>query len=228
MGDQMSEVTPPVPPPAAPPPEPPQPSRPAGGGGSSGPDAYPVNLTFDGGLEVSRWRPLVNWLLAFPHWIVLYFLNIAANVLGFLSLFVILFTRRNPFVGFQTMVLRYQWRVTSFVFFMREEYPPFEFDTVARDPATDAARVDVEEPQELNRWLPLVKWFLAIPHLIVLVVLAIAVFFVWIIGFFAVLFTGKWPEGLRDFVVGFMRWGTRVNAYGFRLLRDEYPPFSLE
>jgi Domain of unknown function (DUF4389) len=218
------EATSPEPQATPPPPEPPQPS----GGGSGSSSSYPVDLTFDRGLEVSRWRPLVNWLLAFPHWIVLYFLNLAANILAFLSLFVILFTGQNPFVGFQTMVLRYQWRVTSFVFFMRDEYPPFEFDTVARDPATDAARVDVEEPQELNRWLPLVKWFLAIPHLIVLAVLAIAVFFVWFIGFFAVLFTGKWPEGLRDFVVGFMRWATRVNAYGFRLLRDEYPPFTLQ
>ena len=218
------EATSPEPQGTPPPPEPPQPS----GGGSGSSSSYPVDLTFDRGLEVSRWRPLVNWLLAFPHWIVLYFLNLAANILAFLSLFVILFTGQNPFVGFQTMVLRYQWRVTSFVFFMRDEYPPFEFDTVARDPATDAARVDVEAPQELNRWLPLVKWFLAIPHLIVLAVLAIAVFFVWFIGFFAVLFTGKWPEGLRDFVVGFMRWATRVNAYGFRLLRDEYPPFTLQ
>lgn len=218
------EATSPEPQGTPPPPEPPQPS----GGGSGSSSSYPVDLTFDRGLEVSRWRPLVNWLLAFPHWIVLYFLNLAANILAFLSLFVILFTGQNPFVGFQTMVLRYQWRVTSFVFFMRDEYPPFEFDTVARDPATDAARVDVEEPQELNRWLPLVKWFLAIPHLIVLAVLAIAVFFVWFIGFFAVLFTGKWPEGLRDFVVGFMRWATRVNAYGFLLLRDEYPPFTLQ
>ena len=218
------EATSPEPQATPPPPEPPQPS----GGGSGSSSSYPVDLTFDRGLEVSRWRPLVNWLLVFPHWIVLYFLNLAANILAFLSLFVILFTGQNPFVGFQTMVLRYQWRVTSFVFFMRDEYPPFEFDTVARDPATDAARVDVEEPQELNRWLPLVKWFLAIPHLIVLAVLAIAVFFVWFIGFFAVLFTGKWPEGLRDFVVGFMRWATRVNAYGFRLLRDEYPPFTLQ
>jgi hypothetical protein len=75
--------------------------------------------------------------------------------------------------------------------------------------------------------MPLIKWLLAIPHFIVLWFLTIALYVVIIVGFFAVLFTGRWPDGLRDFVVGFYRWSLRVQAY-YTLLVDEYPPFSLE
>ena len=78
----------------------------------------------------------------------------------------------------------------------------------------------------MNRWLPLVKWFLAIPHYVVLVFLGIGVFFVWIITFFAVIITGRFPRGIRDYVVGVMRWGFRVNAYVL-FMTDVYPPFSL-
>ena len=85
---------------------------------------------------------------------------------------------------------------------------------------------DVE--QDLNRWLPLVKWFLAIPHYIVLMVLFLAVVIVWIVAWFAILFTGRYPRGLFDFVVGVGRWGFRVHAYAFLLVTDRYPPFSLE
>src|SRR5437016_3144666 len=105
----MSDTTPTPPPPASPPPVP----SPGGLGGSD----YPVNLEFERGYEVQNWRPLVNWLLAIPQWIVLYVLGIVAFVLWVISLFVILFTQRNPFVGFQTMYLRYYWRVTSFAGF---------------------------------------------------------------------------------------------------------------
>jgi hypothetical protein len=79
----------------------------------------------------------------------------------------------------------------------------------------------------MNRWLPLVKWLLAIPHIIVLSVLYVAAIVVIFIAWFAILFTGQFPRGMFDFVVGVMRWNNRVYAY-FYLLRDEYPPFSLK
>lgn len=79
-----------------------------------------------------------------------------------------------------------------------------------------------------NRWLPLVKWFLAIPHFIVLAFLGIAVFFVSIFAWFAILFTGRYPRGAFDFVVGVIRWGLRVEAYSAILITDRYPPFSLK
>jgi hypothetical protein len=205
-------------------PVPPPPTAPASPAPVPG---YPISLEFDRGLDVQNWRPLVNWLLAIPHLIVLGVLQIASGLLVIVSFFAVLFTRRNPFVGFQSMFLRYNWRVVSFIYWVRNEYPPFDFETSAADNRLDPARVNVEDPGEMNRWLPLVKWLLAIPHFIVLTFLAIAVYVVLIITFFVVLFTGKWPEGMRDFVVGVLRWGTRVTGYVV-FLTDAYPPFTLE
>jgi hypothetical protein len=162
-----------------------------------------------------------------PQLVVLWALSVAAGVLWFISFFTVLFTKKNPFVAVQTMILRYDWRVLSFFYFLRNEYPPFDFATTRAAEVADAAVVDIEDPGEMNRWLPLVKWLLAIPHYIVLVVLGIGVLVVHLIMFFVVLFTGKWPEGMRDFVVGYVRWSTRVNAYVL-FLTDEYPPFSLQ
>jgi roadblock/LC7 domain-containing protein len=207
----MSDTTP-----AAPPPPPPGP-------GGSG----PVTLELDRDYDVQNWRPLVNWLLAIPQWIVLYILGIVAAVLWIISFFTVLFTRRNPFLGVQTMILRYNWRVTSFAFFMRNEYPPFDFATTPGQEVPDPAVLTIQDPGEMNRWLPLIKWLLVIPHLIVLAILGIGVFVVWIVAFFAVLFTGRWPEGMRTFVIGYMRWAMRVNAYIY-FLTDVYPPFSLQ
>jgi hypothetical protein len=82
--------------------------------------------------------------------------------------------------------------------------------------------------QDLNRWLPLVKWLLAIPHYIVLIVLAIVAVFVVVIAWFAIVFTGQYPRGLFDFVVGVGRWALRVQAYAFLLVTDRYPPFSFD
>jgi hypothetical protein len=81
--------------------------------------------------------------------------------------------------------------------------------------------------RDLNRWLPLVKWFPAIPHYVVLFFLGIAAIVVVIIAWFAILFTGRYPRGMFDFVQGVMRWGARVGAYAFVLVTDRYPPFSL-
>jgi hypothetical protein len=102
-----------------------------------------------------------------------------------------------------------------------------------RYPSTDerqSLRLDIAYPDartELNRWLPLVKWLLAIPHYIVLTFLAIAAFVCIVIAWFAILFTGRYPRGLFEFVVGVGRWSTRVSAYAFLLVTDRYPPFSL-
>jgi hypothetical protein len=102
-----------------------------------------------------------------------------------------------------------------------------------RYPSTDEAqgvRFEFDYPdaeRDLNRWLPLVKWFLAIPHYIVLFFLWIAAFFVVVVGWFAILFTGRFPRGLFGFVVGVARWHARVAAYAALLVTDRYPPFSL-
>src|SRR5262249_45991978 len=152
-------------------------------------------------------------LLAIPHVAILWALQFVVRILFFISFFTVLFTKKNPFVGFQSMVMRYGWRTFSFVWWMRNEYPPFDFTPTAADDGVDQASVVVREPGEMNRWLVLVKWLLLIPHYIVLALLGIGVAVVLLINFFIVLFTGRWNEGMRNFVVGVLRWYTRVDGY---------------
>ncbi len=117
---------------------------------------------------------------------------------------------------------RFGARVSAYFLLLRDEYPSTDEE--------QAVHLEIDPPhaETLNRWLPLVKWLLAIPHVIVLVVLGIAVFVVTVIAWFAILFTGRYPEGLFGFVVGVMRWGYRVSAYAVLLTTDQYPPFSLD
>jgi hypothetical protein len=179
--------------------------------------------------KVARWRPLVHWLLAIPHIIVLYGLNIAAEVVYFISWFAILFTGKMPegLFNFLSMHMRYQWRVSSYMLFMREEYPPFDFTTTAQDPGGDPATLSFQPAAKQSRLLIFVKFLLLIPQFFVLLFIEIALFVVVFIGFFAVLITGGWPEGMRKFVVGGMRWSNRVSMYLY-LMTDQYPPFSLD
>lgn len=190
---------------------------------------YPVQLDLDAPLEVARWRPLVHWLLAIPHIIVLYVLSTVLAVLAFVSWFAILFTANIPqgLFDFMATILRYQWRTYSFVLWLREPYPPFDFTASNLDPGNDPARVSVAYPERLSRLLIFVKWILVIPHAIALFFVGIGAFLVLIAGFFVVLFTGRWPEGMRNFLVGTSRWSVRVSAYLY-LMTDVYPPFSLE
>jgi hypothetical protein len=196
---------------------------------SSGVADYPVTLDLEGPYEIARWRPLVQWILAIPHLLIGNVLRVLTNVLTFIAFFAILFTKKYPegLFNLTVMALRYQWRVQTYAVFMRESYPPFEFDTVAIDPRTDPATLSVSYPGEVNRWLPLVKFILAIPHLFVMVFRAIAGFFVGFAAFFAVLFTGKFPEQMRNYLVLVSRYITRVQCY-IMLLRDEYPPFAIK
>ena len=125
------------------------------------------------------------------------------------------------------MILRYQGRTYSYISWMREPYPPFDFTPSIPDPGNDPARLSIEYPERLSRLLIFVKWLLVIPHFIALLFVFIGAAFVWIPGFFAVLFTGRWPEGMRRFLIGALRWSMRVTTYAY-LMTDVYPPFSLE
>jgi hypothetical protein len=149
----------------------------------------------------------------------------AGGLLFFAPLLLILFRQKYPrwWFDWNLNLLRFQTRVFAYLALMDDRYPSTDEE--------QAVHVDIDYPdaqRELNRWLPLVKWLLAIPHFIVLVLLGIAVFLVVIFAWFAVLFTGRYPRGLFNFVEGVFRWGTRVEGYALLLVTDRYPPFSLQ
>jgi hypothetical protein len=139
-------------------------------------------------------------------------------------LLMILFRQKYPrwWFDWNRELLRFSNRVTAYFALMDDRYPSTdEEQSVHLDfPYPDAAA-------DLNRWLPLVKWLLAIPHYIVLVVLGIAAFVVVVIAWFAILFTGRYPRSLFGFVEGVIRWSNRVTAYALILVTDRYPPFQL-
>lgn len=193
--------------------------------------SYPVTFEFDAPEKVARWRPIVHWLLVIPHLVVAYVLAIVAEILMFVAWLLGVITGKIPegILSFIAMSIRYNTRAQTYALFLREEYPPFGFDTTLTDPGDDS-RVRVNFAAELegrNRLTIFFRLFMIIPHAIVLGILAIVFYVVMIIAWFAVIIMGSWPTGLRNFVVGFIRWGTRVNGY-FSLLTDKYPPFSMQ
>jgi hypothetical protein len=140
------------------------------------------------------------------------------------TLLMLLFRRRYPrwWFDFALQLTRFGARVCAYAVLLTDEYP----STVEEQ----KVHLEIDYPdveQDLNRWLPLVKWLLAIPHFLVLVFLSVAAFFAVLVSWFAILFTGRYPRGLFDFVVGVGRWWLRVQAYAMLLVTDRYPPFSL-
>jgi len=137
----------------------------------------------------------------------------------------IIFRQRYPrwWFDFQRELTRFGARVGAYFMLLTDQYP----STVEEQ----AVHLEIDYPDAqagLNRWMPLVKWFLAIPHYIFLAFLGVGAFFAMGIAWFAILFTGEYPRSIFDFIVGVMRWGLRVNAYAFLLVTDDYPPFSLQ
>jgi hypothetical protein len=191
----------------------------AGGGGG-----YPVRFEVEYPENLSRLLIFVKWLLALPHFLILYALSAVASICTFIAFFAILFTTKYPRGLFDFVVNYQRWNanMSAYVGLLRDEYPPFSWD-----PGQYPLTYEVDYPENLNRWLPFIKWLLVIPHLI-------ALLFIWLIGtiilfiaWFAILFTGKFPRGMFDFIVGMTRWTYRVNAYIY-LLTDAYPPFSMK
>lgn len=141
------------------------------------------------------------------------------------TVLMILFRRRYPrwWFDFNLELNRFAARVGAYVLLLTDRYP----STVEKQ----SVQLDISYPnvkRDLNRWLPLVKWLLALPHYIVLLVLAVGVLGATVIAWFAILFTGRYPKSLFDFVVGVGRWDLRVTAYAILLTTDQYPPFSLK
>ncbi len=186
-------------------------------------------LVVDSPYEVARWRPLVNWVLYIPHAIILYGLRILSQVVFFVYWLMLIFTGKlHPgMYGVMVMYERYNARATGFLVGFSETYPPFEFNTDTTDnnayPPVRLALPAVPESVPRSAALNVLK---AIPHYIVLLIYFIGAAAVAVIGWFAVLFTGAWPKGMRDFLV-------RVNNYYYRvwtytaMVQNEYPKFGL-
>jgi hypothetical protein len=146
------------------------------------------------------------------------------GVLAVPTALMLLFRRKYPgwWFDWNLELTRFSTRALAYLALLRDEYPSTDEE--------QAVHLDVEPPDvaELNRWLPLVKWLLALPHYLALGFLALGAVCCVVAAWFAILFTGRYPRGLFDFVVGVFRWGLRVSAYAFLLTTDRYPPFTLE
>ncbi|MEP9365068.1 DUF4389 domain-containing protein [Nocardioides sp. CN2-186] len=210
---------------------------------------YPVRV--DGLLDthLRRWLWLFKWLLALPHYVILFFLWIAFVATSIVAFFAILFTGRYPraIFDFNLGVLRWTWRVSFYAYgaLGTDRYPPFTLADVPDYPA----RLDISYPEHLSRGLVLVKWWLlAIPHYLVLGVLLNGGVYLggrtadsgspalWSSGLLGLLvlfaalgllFSGRYPRSIFDLVLGINRWALRVAAYA-ALMTDDYPPFRLD
>jgi hypothetical protein len=212
------------------------------------PSVYPLRLQAALDDPLSRWLWLVKWLLLIPHFIVLVFLWIAFVALTVVAFFAILFTGRYPrgIFDFNAGVMRWSWRVGfySYSALGTDRYPPFTLADVEDYPA----RIEIAYPQSLSRGLVLVKWWLlALPHYLIVAVFAGGAWAGWgaandswawssgggLIGLLVfiaaviLLFTGRYPRQLFDFIIGMNRWVFRVIAYA-ALMTDAYPPFRMD
>lgn len=191
---------------------------------------YPATIEIETPERIANWRPLVHWFLAIPHFVVAYGLGYASGLIALVSWFVIVVTGKLPegLANFQVMTLRYSTRANTYVGFLYEAYPPFNLTTSAADPGGSPVRIDIQ-PVLLGRKRLTVALRLVwlIPALVFVVGVQVIALVCWLLGLFAVLFTGRWPEGLREWVMRGLRVNLRFTAY-FYLLTDEYPPFSLD
>jgi hypothetical protein len=186
-------------------------------------------LVVDSPYEVANWRPLVNWLLYIPHAIILYGLQILARAVFAIYWLMLLFTGKlHPgLYGMMVMYERYNARASGFLVGWSETYPPFEFSTdTADNNGYPGIRLNLPTVPEAVPRSAVLNLFKAIPHFIVLLVFYIGAVVVAIISWFAVLFTGRWSEGRRSFLV-------RVSNYQFRIwtyvtmVENDYPKFGL-
>jgi hypothetical protein len=188
------------------------------------PGGYPATLTVDyPDRDLNRVSTGFRIFTVIPIAIVL--VSLARAAILFISvLLMLVFRRKYPrwWYDWNLQFTRFTSRVAAYLFLMEDRYP-----------STDAEQyVHIEFPypdaeRDVSQFMPLVKWLLVLPHIIVLFFLSIGAFFAVIFAWFAIVFTGRYPRGLFDYVEGVMRWILRVQAYAFILVTDEYPPFRL-
>ena len=206
-------------------------------------ESYPANLRIDYSDQSDRLTVFFRLFTAIPILVILALLTGYGLVTGYdqnsadsvqcvstvglvvaPTVLMILFRKKYPqwWFDWNVSLTKFATRVSSYILLLRDEYPSTDEE--------QAVHIDIPYPDvetELNRWMPLVKWFLAIPHIVVLSFLCVGALFCTILAWFAIMFTGSYPRRLFDFVVGVMRWWLRVSAYVVLLTTDKYPPFSL-
>jgi len=187
---------------------------------------YPARLTVDyAGTNRNRLTTLFRVITVIPILTVLAVIANGATSLFFLPvLLMILFRQKYPrwWFDFNVQYQRFSTRVSVYVSLLTDEYPSTDEEQGVH------LEIDYPDASQLNRWMPLVKWMLAIPHYVVLFVLLIIAAILFVLGWFVILLTGTFPRGFHNFIVGVNRWSLRVTAYAFLLTTDEYPPFSLD
>jgi hypothetical protein len=201
--------------------------------------SYPVQFDVDfPARPLDRWTTAFRIFAAIPIVILLTLLSSQAmrdgghttttfaSGVGLLFLPIVLmivFRRKYPrwWFDWNLNLLRFSNRVTAYLALLDDRYPSTDEEQAVH------LNLDYPDARQLNRWLPLVKWFLAIPHYVLLFFLGIAAVLAVILAWFAIVFTGRYPQPLFRFVVGVLRWSNRVNSYAFLLVTDQYPPFQL-
>ena len=182
--------------------------------------SYAARLEIDYPETLDRFTTFFRILWVIP---VIIVVSLLGDALWVATMLMIVFRVKYPrwWFDFARELTRFGARVGAYFALLTDLYPS------TTDEQAVHLELDYPDVEQLNRWLPLVKWILAIPHYIVLFFLGIGAIVVWVIAWFAILFTGKFPRGLFDYMVGVGRWALRVEAYAFLMLTDEYPPFSL-
>ena len=189
---------------------------------TGGASPYPVQYSIEYPESSSRLKALFRLILILPIGVIL---NLVGGISGAIFpalVLMLLFRRKYPKWWFDLNVelQRFSARVWAYFFLLRDEYPSTDEE--------QAVQLDFEYPDgdnAVNRWLPLIKWLLALPHWIILSVLSIVFLIVVVISWIAIIITGKHPRGLFDFLMGYSRWAARTTAYAFLLTTDRYPPF---
>ena len=209
------------------------------------PEPYAARLDIDYPEKLGRFTTFFRVILIIPILIILTLLTSTGNEtlitetgeevqrtgggisggLWIATVLMIVFRERYPrwWFDFARELARFGTRVGAYLALLTDQYPSVVDE--------QAVHLEIDYPDaktDLNRWMPLFKWFLAIPHYIVLAFLGVGAVFAVMIAWFAILFTGKYPQSLFDYVVGVSRWVLRVEAYAILLVTDQYPPFSLD
>lgn len=200
------EATPP-PPPAAPTPTPTPTSS-----------TYPVNVEFEYPESLSRMTTFFRFFTMIPIAIVFFALSPAIIAATWMML---VFRDKYPdwWFAYNKQYMAFSLRFEAYALLLTDRYPSTD--------EPQGVTLELPEPRDLNRWLPLVKWLLLIPHIIVLYIVWVGALIAVFIAWFAILFTARYPRGLFKFVTGTLRWTVRVAAYGYLFVTDKYPPFRL-